>query len=72
MTGITQDRLFRLAVEDLHVHAHFVMGQGWQLSFRARRGDETWQEAVQESYSCLSSSELADVIAASVSLVLGL
>lgn len=67
-----QPRLFRLAVEALTINAHHEMGQGWHVTIVARRGDETWQEAAQEVYSCLSTDELADVITASSALSLGL
>lgn len=72
MDQLDQPRLFRLAVEAVTVSAHFDMGRGWHVAITARRGDETWQEATQEVYDCLSSSELVDVLCASLSLQLGL
>lgn len=69
MTG--EQRLFRLAVEAITVNAHYEMGQGWRVIICTRRGDETWQEAVQEAYCCLRTDELEDVIAASLSVALG-
>jgi len=55
-------RLFRLALEAIHLQATFIAGQGWHLSVGARRGDESWQEAYRANYSHLSTDELLQVI----------
>lgn len=65
-------RLFRLAPEAVSVSAHFVPREGWTLTVVVRRGDETFEEAHRETYGCLSTPELVDVLCADLSLALGL
>lgn len=57
-----QDRLFRLAVEALAMTARYVPREGWTVSLRARRGDETWDEGERHDYTHLTSPELVDVL----------
>lgn len=58
----TQDRLFRLAFEDVTIRAHRTVKGYWELIYRFRRGDEGWQEAESDCYELLSTEELVDVL----------
>ena len=57
-----EQRLFRLAYEAIALTANYRPGEGWRLTVTARRQDESWAEAHQATYDCLSTDELADVI----------
>jgi hypothetical protein len=59
---MTQDRLFRLAIEAGTVTFHHVAGAGWVLTVACRRGDEAWDEVQRETYSHLTTVELLDTI----------
>jgi len=59
-----QERLFRLAVDAINVHASHEGGRGWRVGIRARRGDEEWSDVAGRDYTYLSTDELLDVIAA--------
>jgi len=59
---MTQDRLFRLAIEAGTVTFHHVAGSGWVLTVACRRGDEAWDEVQRETYSHLTTVELLDTI----------
>lgn len=60
---MTQERLFRLAVESGHVQFTHEPGRGWRLYVTLRRGDELWSEVRGDLYEGLSTSELLDTIA---------
>lgn len=57
-----EQRLFRLAYEQVTLSATFIPGQGWRLTTFARRQGELADEADQSVYSHLSTDELCDVI----------
>jgi len=59
-----QARLFRLAVEDLTIRAHRTVQGYWELIWRCRRADETWQDASAEHFELLTTEELVDVLEA--------
>lgn len=65
-----QEPLFRLAVESVYVNINHEGASGWRLSVGWRRQGEPWSAAVQESYSALSTGELADVIDACIARAL--
>lgn len=69
---MAEARLFRLAPEAVHIWAHYVHREGWTLCVAVRRGDETWSEAAQEAYTCLTTNELVDVVLADLSTSMGL
>lgn len=69
---VRQDRLFRLAVESIHIHAHHEPGRGWVLSCGIRRGDESWTDVRPELYDRLTTPEMADVISVTLAHQLGL
>ena len=60
---MTQQRLFRLAVDVMHFGMSYAPGAGWHLSVAARRGDESWEDAYRADYSRLTTAELLDVLA---------
>lgn len=64
---MSDPRLFRLAYEQITCSATYVAGEGWRLHVFARRQGELADESYQETYSYLSSSELADLICSDVS-----
>lgn len=66
-----QERLFRLAVEAATVTVRFTPGQGWTLTRSRRRGDETWAQATQETFSLLTTAECVDVLAVTSSWLVG-
>lgn len=68
---MTQQRLFRLAPETLIFQAIYVPGEGWQLAVRMRRQNEPWNDAYEMRYRCLTTAELADVIAVEAATQLG-
>lgn len=57
-----QERLFRLALEAVHVQMQFEVARGWKLVVGARRGDEEWPDAERREYTHLSTPELVDVL----------
>jgi len=57
-----QERLFRLALDALNVHAYHMGQQGWRVTIGGRRGDEEWADARTRVYEFLSTPELFDVI----------
>jgi uncharacterized protein YcnI len=63
---VAQERLFRLAVESGVVTFQHEPRSGWRIAVRLRRGDETWAEAMWETYDGLSTRELLDVVAATL------
>lgn len=67
-----QERLFRLAVEVVHVACYFEPGRGWRLEIGARHQGEGWVDADRQSYTCLSTDELVDTIDGALAVVLGL
>lgn len=69
---MSEQRLFPLAVEVVHMHATFVGGQGWHFNIIERRQDEPWAAARKSNYSHLSTEELADVVCSEVSRALGI
>lgn len=69
---MTQQRLFRLAPEAMHIQATFVAGAGWHLTFVCRRQDEQWPEALRDTYDSLATPELLDVITEAVANQLGM
>lgn len=60
--SVQEQRLFRLAHEAVSITAAYVGGQGWSVTVRLRRGDESWSDAYSAQYSHLSTSEMVDVI----------
>ncbi len=62
-----ENRLFRLAVEDIALNAHCEPGQGWSLRVAKRRQGEPWGDTPWEEYSKLSNAELLDVVLAELS-----
>lgn len=58
----TEPRLFRLAVEVLHLHCHHVPGEGWSVALMTRRQGEPWTDADRVEYSHLTTRELFDVL----------
>lgn len=67
-----QERLFRLAVEAVNVHARFEPGVGWLCTVGYRRQDERWDSAYRASYAALATPELLEVICAEMEKALGL
>jgi hypothetical protein len=67
-----QDRLFRLAIESVHVHAVHEWNRGWRVGIGARRGDEEWEQAEKRSYTYLSTPEMADVVCSEWARIFGL
>jgi hypothetical protein len=72
MTDIEQPRLFRLAIEAIAITAHYEPARGWTAGIIVRRGDESWDQALRRDYSCLSSTELVDVLDADLVAAFGL
>lgn len=59
---MTEQRMFRLAVEAITVSAHRdVMGR-WTFVISARRGDEGWDEAYTATHTLLSTDEFLYVL----------
>jgi len=69
---MSQERLFRLALDCLNVHAVHMGKQGWRVSVGGRRGDETWEDARTRVYEFLSTPELFDVIVVELERLLDL
>lgn len=69
---MTQERLFRLAVEAMHLHVTFVPGDGWHFTVTYRRQGESWSDAYRVDYDRLSTSELADLLGEEVGGALGI
>ena len=67
-----QERLFRLALDALNVHAIHMGRQGWRVSIGGRRGDEDWPAAQTRVYDFLSTPELFDVIVCELEQLLDL
>lgn len=67
---MADDRLFRLATEAFTINAHHDGRRGWRLVVRARRGDETWDEARTVTYTDLTTRELLDVLEAETNQIL--
>ena len=67
-----QERLFRLAVEAMHLQCTFEGSSGWRLNVAYRRQDESWPDAYRVCYSHLSSTELADALGEELTRALGL
>lgn len=67
---MSQQRLFRLAVESGAVSFRHVPGRGWALTVWVHRGDETLAESQSETYEGLSTAELLDTIYAHLDSVL--
>lgn len=67
-----QSRLFRLAVESVHVHCVHEWNRGWRVGIGSRRGDEEWEQAEKRSYTYLSTPEMVDVIHAELERIFGL
>lgn len=59
-----QQRLFRLALEAIVIQAFYEPAEGWRLRVITHRQGEPWTDADETLYFRLSSSELADVLAA--------
>jgi len=67
-----QLRLFRLAPEALAITAYFDGPRGWTLWIQCRRQGDTWADSYRETYSGLSTHEMADVIDRATAGALGL
>jgi len=67
-----QERLFRLALETLNVHAVHMGQQGWRVTVGGRRGDEEWADTRTRVYDFLSTPELFDVIVVELERMLDL
>lgn len=59
---MTQQRLFRLAVEALVMNATYEPGQGWSLRCAERRQGEPWADECWTEYAGLTTSELLQVL----------
>jgi hypothetical protein len=69
---MAQQRLFRLAVEAVHLTAVHTGADGWRLTVGYRRQDEPWSSAYRVDYDHLSSSELADIVGEEIARALGI
>lgn len=67
-----QERLFRLAVEAMHLQVTFEGASGWHLSVGYRRQDEEWSDAYRCDYDHLTTPELAQVMVEELSRALGI
>lgn len=67
-----QPRLFDLAVEAGNIQILWEHPHGWSVHITTRRQGSAWGDEPAEFYSALSTSELVDVISASLSGLLGL
>lgn len=63
---MVEERLFRLAPAGLSINAYYVTQEGWALTIRVRRADESWNDTVPDQAMDLSTSELVDFIEATL------
>lgn len=63
---MTQQRLFRGPVANMHLALVYVVGEGWHLTVISRRDGEPWVAGGGTSYAHLSTTEMLDCMTAVV------
>lgn len=59
---MSQERLFRLAIESGFCSFNFVPREGWSLRIGLRRGDEQWADCEPDTYDRLTTDELVSLL----------